>query len=729
MIEAFTESGLRCIVVDDLATLERMVTFLEAVQAKDRWVGFDTETTSRFVPRAELVGLSFAVSAKEGFYIPVGHDYGEQLDWPTVASYIKGVLVGPGITCANGKFDIRVMRKAGLELRLSGDSMSVTRLLGEVEYGVGLKPTIKRFYGEEVTEFTDVVPRAQKGKPQPTFAQVEITEAAKYAVPDAVNCWRLTVDGLARLPQEAKALLVDLEFEVMRLAADQEDHGLPVDAAFVNAEIEAGRVIEQQLYHEAIQELDRLAAARGKSLPTPAGGVNLNSTPQLQEILFDICGLPVVKKTKPSKKFPLGQPSADASVLEKLAARYGPVDKIARYRSAQTSIGRFEEFLEYGVERDGWLFTHASLNPTGTATGRYSGSAPNTQNLPKFKTVYETGVGTWAFKLRDAVCVPPGHGMVSADYSQIELRVAAGLSGCRAWVDAYARGDDLHRVTAAAALGIPFESVTEEQRQIGKALNFSMLYGAQAANVAEQLGISVELAQQFIDGFWSGLPEVASWVAATEAFCRKNGWTATHFGRRRMAPDVYDSRRGIAAKALREAVNLPVQGTAADVLKIALSRQWEEMRAMDAMAFMLVHDQIVWMVPQSVTPAEFCERIRKRVEVQIPGFPEIVVDFGVGQRLGSLVEYKGRPVPDRWEDVVAEEREAAIPQLEVVIEREITKVELGALKELVLEHPGEARVRLICAQGEFALKEGTALGVQDRLRWQAAVAGALIRSV
>lgn len=721
MIETFTDAGVRCVVVDDQETLQKMVAFLEAVQEKGRWIGFDTETTSRFVPRADLVGMSFACSAREGFYIPIGHDYGEQLDWPSVASCVAPLLSGPGITCANGKFDIRVMRKAGVELRLSGDSMSITRLLGEVEYGVGLKPTIKRFYGEDVTEFTDVVPKAKKGKPQPTFAQVEITEGAKYAVPDAINCWRLTVDGLERLPDEAKALLLELEFDVMRRAADQEDHGLPVDKEFVERQIETGRVIEQQLYVEAISELERLAAARGKSLPSPAGGINLNSSAQLQVILFDVCGLPVIRKSPKT-----GKPSADAAVLAKLATRFGPVDKIAKYRSAQTSIGRFQEFLDYGVERDGWLFTHAGLNPTGTATGRYSGSAPNTQNIPKFKTTYETAAGSWEFKLRDSVCVPEGFGMVSADYSQIELRIAAGLSQCKAWLDAYERGDDLHRVSAAAALGIPIESVTDEQRQVGKALNFSMLYGAQAANVAQQLGISVDLAQQFIDGFWSGLPEVNTWVTVTEAFCKKHGWTQTYFGRRRMAPDVYDFRRGIQAKALREAVNLPIQGTAADVLKIALSRQWDEMRAMGSMAFMLVHDQIVWMVPQSVSPAEFAERIRARVEMRIPKFPPITVDFGVGQRLGSLVEYKDRAVPDRWEDVEEESREARIERLMVTVDREITKVELGGLRQLVLEYPGDRVVTLRCAQGEFELAARTSLSVQDRLRWQAVVQNAAV---
>lgn len=722
MIEVATETGLRCLIVDDEESLSAMVRFLERAQSRpDAVVGFDTETTSRFVPRADLVGLSFAVSRKEGFYVPIGHDFGTQLEWDVVAPAIAPILAGPGIACSGGKFDIRVMRRYGIEMVLSHDSLSVTRLLGDVEYGVGLKPTVKRFYGEDVTEFTDVVPRAQKGKPQPTFAEVEITQAARYAVPDAVNAYRLVVDATPLLPDEVRSLLLGVEVEVMKIAAAMEDHGLPVDRDFVERQIEVGEMVRQQLYVEAVAELERLAAARGRTLPTPAGGINLNSPQQLQEILFDICGLPVVKRSKGT-----GKPSADASVLEKLAKRFGPVDKIAKYRSAGTTIGRLREFLEFGMEREGWWFTHGSLNPTGAATGRWSGSDPNTQNLPKGKTSLQTLSGEWTFKVRDAVCAPEGWAIVSADYSQVELRVAAGLSKCQAWLDAYAEDADVHTVTAAAALGLPFEAVSPEQRQIGKTLNFSMLFGAQAENVAEQLGISAALAQEFIDGFWGGLPEVTAWVASTEAFCMQNGFTKTFFGRRRYLPDVKDDRRWVVQKALREAVNHPVQGTAADILKIALTRQFPEERAMGARSFMVVHDQIVWAVPKTVGPREFCERIRERVEIEVPGFPRIVVDFGIGQRLGSLVEFKGREIPERWDDVVEEERAAAVTWISVAVDRPITKPELAALSDLVAEHPGDHQVVLSCAQGEFRMKKGTSLGVADRLRWQAAVAGAVV---
>lgn len=718
MQEVFTESGIRCLVIDDHHSLAKLRDFLKMIQDKGKYIGFDTETTSKYVINSKLVGMSFAASRREGFYIPVGHDFGDQLPLEVVLGAIGPVLQGPGITAANGKFDIRVMRRQGIEVQLSADSMSITRLLGEVEYGVGLKPTIKRFYGEDVTEFTDVVPRAKKGKPQPTFAQVEITEGAKYAVPDAINTWRLTVDGLERMPDETKKLLLDLEYEMMRLASHMEDHGLPIDKAFVERQIEAGQVIETQLYQEAIAALEQLASTRGKTLPTPKGGINLRSSAQLREILFDICELPVVKRSKKTKN-----PSADADVLEKLAKQFGPVNKIAEYRSCGTTIGRLEEFLQFGHEHDdGWWWTHASLNPTGTSTGRWSGSDPNTQNLTRGKTEYVTQLGEWLFKLKDAICVPEGFGLVSGDYSQIELRMAAGFSQSVAWMKAFTEGADIHRVTASSALGVPFEQITDEQRQIGKTLNFSMIYGAGATNVAERLGISEDLAERFVDGFWLGLPEYASWVDATKGFLKKNKYTKTYFGRRRYLHDVDHEKRWIREKAAREGVNHPIQGTAGDILKIALARQWDEMKAMGAMAFMLIHDQIVWMVPLEVSPEEFCTRIRPRIEIPIPDFPRTEVDFGIGDRLGSLVEYKaGREIPGSWEDVAEEAREVTVERVLVSVDRALTKTELADLKTLLAENTGDRVVTLRCAQGEFELPVKTSLGVHDRLRWQAAV--------
>ncbi len=710
MMDLTTEYGQRCIVVDDEQSLHGMVRYLRQKQAEGALIGFDTEATGTLPERARLVGMSFAASRKAGFYIPVGHVFGQQLELQPVLDAIRPIVEGPGITCQGGKYDIRMMRKYGVEVALASDSQSLTRLTGEVEHGIGLKPSVKRMYDEEVTEYTDVVGPGQ------TFADVEITEAAKYAVPDAINCLRLTLDAEIPVPD----MLRDTEIEMMRMAADMEDHGVPIDPEYVREQIEIGRAMAKLLEEEAIAALATLAQRRGNRLPPQ---LNLNSSKQLQHVLFELCGLPVIKRSKKT-----GNPSAAKDVLERLAKTHGPVDKIARFRSCESAIERLEGFVEWAVEeppRPGW-WLHAGLRPTGTATGRWSSGDPvNLQNIPKKGKPYVAGQHTWEFQPRNAITAPEGFYIVSADYSQIELRVATGESGCAAWHKAFRERLDIHRVTAAAAYGIPFESVTNRQRDDGKTLNFTMLYGAEADTIADRIegGGDKEEAERLRQAFWAGLPEVRAWADSVEAGCRKRHYVETHFGRRRWLRDVADHKAWVRRKALREAVNTVVQGTAADILKIGMRRQRPVEKRLGTPLMLVVHDQYVWLVPVSMSPREFCLTMDPVINFQISGYPEIISDYGIGQRLGSLTYYDPEDVPDRLDDV--RERQAAerVTTIVLRLDREITRREWSALSRLVERHPGDNRLRLECGQGTVGIPATTGLGLADALLLQAEVAG------
>ena len=714
------------LVVDDEKTLHRVHDFLmREVHEKQKDIGFDIEATTKFSPKAEIVGFSFAVDHEKGFYIPIGHYTEEpQLPIDLVLHAVSEICMTPRLVMANGKYDWQVMKRHGVEISQKGkDSQVYSRLVGDIEYGVGLKPTMARLFSELPVEYDDLV-----SKKAPTLAHIEIGEVAKYAGADSINVLRAVHKMESMIPPEITKLLLKVEHEVARIAGDMEYHGAPIDREFVDRHLEQGQAMVERLRIETIEKLRAIAVRNGAEPEMVPDDLNLNSATQMRKVLFEVCKFPVVKRSKKTK-----QPSADKDAIAKMATKHKEVEWVSRFRSAEHRVGDLKELIDYGVERDGWWWVHGSLNPTGAATGRWSSTNPNLQNISKTKSVYEGDRSRWEIMLRDAFMAPPEHYIVTADYSQIELRVAAGESGSRAWNEAFREGIDVHVATAAAAFRIPVEEVTPKQRQQGKTLNFSILFGAGEDNIAGQLGIPSEAAGRLLAAFWSGLPEVESWRNDVQAHARTYGYVSTKFGRRRYFPGIDSGNRWAYLSAMRESLNTVVQGTAADILKIGLVRAEDTWKRFGAGIWLTVHDQYVWLVHESVNPREFCVAIDERISFPISGYPEIVSDFSIGRRFGSLVDFdSAEAVPESWDEVFQREDDFTDSETgEKVKQLRIEVPKLGdpdKFLELIKANPGSRSVRIVSAVPEIdmVLERQTSLSHEDALQIQAVLPGAKV---
>ena len=689
--------GVRCVAVSDLEDLERVAEFLGRRVEQGSWLGVDTETTSPWPPAADLVGVSLSADDRLGFYIPLGHSFAQNLPLPEVLSSLQPLLLGPDVVMANGRFDVRVFRKYGVEARLSWDSQSMSRLLGEVEYGIGLKDTVWRMFSEHMLSFEDVVGKG-------CFAHTEVSAAALYAVPDAIYTRRVARKAFEVL--RGRQQVLELELEAMRQAADMEDVGVPLDVGFVERNIEAGEAISELLRSEAVEGLRRVAERRGRGPEEVPDDLNLASPKQLKRVLFDVCGF---KPSRVSKK--TGAPSTDRASIERLAEAEPEVDWVRRWRSAQSRVSDLRELVKFSLPRDGWVWVHANVNPTGTVTGRWSSSRPNMQNKAKGAHRYESLSSSWEVRIRDAICAPAGFMLVSADYSQIELRVAAGESRCSAWLKAFAARGDPHSVSAAAVCGVPLSDVTSEHRKVGKAFNFALLYGEEAATTASRLGVSTAEGLRMQQAFWDGLPEVRSWMNRVKAEARRDLFVETFFGRRRWLRDLAGQDRWRFSKALREAVNTVVQGTAADIMKLGMLRGRPVWERFGAKLFLVVHDQYVWVVPDDVDLDVFADTVGAAINVVVPGYPEILSDFEFGERFGSMVPLSS--------DVVAERR--------LVVEVPVVSSEgLSRFRALVdsRSDPEAPEVLLRVADAGFERPVGRAsLSSADLLEVRAALSG------
>ena len=685
--------GVRCVALETVEEVERVAGYLAQRVASGAWVGVDTETTSTWPPVARLVGLSLSADDKLGVYIPLGHSFGQNLKIKEVLPVLSGVLQGPDVVMANGRFDVRVLRKYGVEARLSWDSQSMSRLLGEVEYGIGLKDTVWRMFSEHMLTYEDV---AGKG----SFADVEIGLAASYAVPDAIYTRRVARKAFQYL--KSCRTILDIEVDAMRQAADMEDVGVPLDERFVRENIEAGEAISEILRVETVEGLRKVAERRKRPASEIPDDLNLASHKQMKKALFEVCGFTPIRFSEKT-----GAPSTDQHTIDTLAKEEPEVDWLRRWRSAQSRVGDLKELLKYTRERDGWLWIHANMNPTGTVTGRWSSSRPNMQNKAKGAHRYESLSSAWEVKVRDAICAPPGYVLVSADYSQIELRVAAGESRCVAWLKAFASGGDPHAASAAAVVGLPIEAITSDKRSIGKAFNFAVLYGEEAASTAERLGVSLAEGLRMQEAFWEGLPEVRSWMERVKAQAKKNLYVETLFGRRRWLRDLEGGDRWRYAKALREAVNTVVQGTAADIMKLGMARARPTWECFGAKLFLVVHDQYVWLVPEEVQISTFVDEVSEAINLDIDGYPEIISDFEYGERFGSM---------ESWGD----EKEAE--QVLVVEVPKVTRNGLVEFREWFSGRKNPSGVPVLLRVNGSEARLGTAdIGVKDLMELRSVI--------
>ena len=570
-----------------------------------RVFALDTETTSVVARRAELVGISLAFADGKACYIPVAHLTGDQLDTTLVLNQITSLLSDPALTMVghNLKYDLTVLEAVGLVPRCTiADTMLMSYVLDAAGGRHDMDSLAKRILGVDTISYEDV---CGKGAKQIGFAEVPLEQASEYASEDADITLRLFRRFEGRLETEPSLQFIyqDLELPVMLVLRDMENHGALLDGAILKSQSQSIGVRLEELEIEA-------QALAGRSF-------NLASPKQLQEILFDEMRLPVLKKT------PKGAPSTNEEVLQELALDYPLPKLLIEHRSLSKLKGTYTDKLPEDCDpADGRV--HTSFHQAVTSTGRLSSSDPNLQNIP-----IRTEEGR---RIRKAFIAPVGWSVMAADYSQIELRIMAHLSGDQSLVDAFARGDDIHRATAAEVFDLEPMFVTDEQRRRAKAINFGLIYGMSAFGLARQLGIERAEAAAYIDRYFERYPGVRHYMDATRAMAHDKGYVETVFGRRLTLPDIHARQVPIRQAAERAAINAPMQGTAADIIKRAMLRVNKALGEADLGCNLLlqVHDELVLEVcDRDLDAAKSLVRVEMEAaaELAVP----LVVEIGSGE--------------------------------------------------------------------------------------------------
>lgn len=575
--------------------------------AKADLFAFDTETTSLNYMQAELVGLSFATEPGEAAYVPLAHDYlgaPQQLDRDWVLGQLKPLLEDPTVRKVgqNLKYDTSVLARYDIDLLgVSYDTMLESYVIDSAGSRHDMDTLALKYLGESTIHFKDI---AGKGAGQLTFNQIELEQAAPYAAEDADVTLRLHRALWPKLEAEPalRSVFEAIEMPLMPVISRIERNGVQVDAALLGQHSEelGARITELEL------EAHELAGE----------AFNLGSPKQLGAILFEKLGLPVIKKT------PKGQPSTAEEVLQELALDYPLPKQVLEYRSLSKLKSTYTDKLPTMIDPDTGRI-HTSYHQAVTATGRLSSSDPNLQNIP-----IRTEEGR---RIRQAFVAAPGNKLVAADYSQIELRIMAHLSGDEGLCRAFAEGLDVHRATAAEVFGVGLDEVTTEQRRNAKAINFGLIYGMSAFGLGRQLNLGRNQAQDYIDLYFARYPGVKAYMDSTRESAASQGYVETLFGRRLYLPEI-NARNGMRRQAAeRTAINAPMQGTAADIIKRAMIAvdQWLGKSQLRARLVMQVHDELVLELPETEVEEVskvLVELMSDAAELAVP----LVVDVGVG---------------------------------------------------------------------------------------------------
>jgi DNA polymerase I len=571
-------------------------------------ISFDTETDSLDYMQARIVGVAFAVSAGEAAYVPLGHDYAgapHQLDSAKVLGALKPILEDATKAKLGHhlKYDSHIL--ANHQIALNGhrfDSMLESYVLNSVATRHDMDSTAQRYLGVQTIAFEEV---AGKGAKQITFNQVDVDRAAEYSAEDADITLQLhqalwpqieAIPALRSVYEEIEQPLVAVLFRMERT-------GVLVDRDLLKAQ--SAELAARML------ELQSLAHAE-------AGGVfNVDSPKQLQEILFGKLGIPVIRKT------PTGQPSTAEDVLEELAESYALPKLILEYRGVAKLKSTYTDNLPLQIEvATGRI--HTSYHQAVAATGRLSSQDPNLQNIP-----IRTKEGR---RIRQAFIAPPGHSLVAADYSQIELRIMAHLSADASLLRAFAEDRDVHQATAAEVFSVAADQVSSDQRRSAKAINFGLMYGMSAFGLARQLGISRGDAQKYMDLYFERYPGVKRYMEETRRQAREAGFVETVFGRRLYLPEIQSRNAALRQYAERSAINAPMQGTAADIIKRAMIAvdAWLQTSRAPARLIMQVHDELVLEVADEAVQSlvgQLRTHMIHAAELAVP----LKVDVGVGR--------------------------------------------------------------------------------------------------
>ena len=587
---------------------ETFNTWLGKLQ-KAQLIAFDTETTSLNYMDAELVGVSFCIEEGEAAYVPVAHDYPDaptQLSREFVLDALKPILESSNIIKVGQhiKYDKNVL--ANYDVTLNGigfDTMLESYVLNSTAQRHDMDSLALAYLGHKTIHFEDI---AGKGAKQLTFNQIALEEAGPYAAEDADITLRLHNTIWAKLKEipELKNLLIDVEVPLACVLSRMEQEGVLIDS--------------QRLSQQS-QDLAARIAELEKEVHEEAGEpFNLGSTKQLQHILFEKMSLPIIKKT------PKGAPSTSEDVLQELALEYPLPKKIMEYRGLTKLKNTYTDKLPKMINhRTGRV--HTSYHQAITATGRLSSTDPNLQNIPIRN---EEGR-----RVRQAFVPRKGNKFVAADYSQIELRIMAHLSGDKGLLDAFAHGKDIHKATASEVFGVPLDEVTTEQRRSAKAINFGLIYGMSAFGLAKQLNIPRNEAQKYMDLYFERYPGVLEYMDSTRESAKEKGYVETVFGRRLYLPDIKASNGARRKGAERAAINAPMQGTAADIIKMAMIKvdDWISKNAADDVTMMMqVHDELVFEIKEDKVDS-YVKTINTLMESAATLNVPLVVEAGVGE--------------------------------------------------------------------------------------------------
>jgi DNA polymerase-1 len=588
---------------------------LVAELAKQELVAVDTETTSVDVTEAKLVGISVSYKAGEAYYVPVGHTDGTQLTHDEVIRAMKPVLENPKIRKVghNIKYDYEMLAKSGIKMMPIGfDTMVAAFLLNSLGRGQSLDDLAYAEFGIEMIPISELI---GTGRSEVSFDKTSVDEATTYAAEDADMTLRLyeklsdeldDADELNQWGWSIKRLAEEIEWPLIPVLGEMELAGITLDADKLNR---FGTKLKKRL-GEISEEIYRLAGEE----------FNLGSPAQLGQILFGRLGLTAVGV----KKGKTGNISTAVGVLEKLRDAHPIIGLIMEFRELDKLKNTYIDTLPGLVRADGRI--HTSFSQTIAQTGRLSSSSPNLMNIP-VRT--ETGR-----EIRAAFVAPEGRLLVSGDYSQIELRVAAALSGDEAMIETFRQGIDLHQQTAAELYGVPLEAVTKDQRSAAKTINFGVLYGMSPHGLSVATGMDGHDAAAFIDRYFTLRPKLREYIEATKKFAYDQQYTATLFGRKRPCPEIRSTNFQIRQATERMAVNVPIQGTAADIYKLAMIAVDRELDR-DSQLLLQIHDELIVEVPKE--KAKATEEMLGRVMMGVIdlGVP-LVVDTESGSDWGQL---------------------------------------------------------------------------------------------
>ncbi|MFQ2323598.1 DNA polymerase I [Aeromonas dhakensis] len=599
---AAIETDYRCIL--DEAEFDEWLARLQAAQL----FAFDTETTSLDYMEARIVGVSFAIEPGKAAYVPFGHDYlgaPVQLTEAVVLGKLKPLLEDPARLKVgqNLKYDRNVLLNHGIELQgIAYDTMLESYVLNSTASRHDMDSLARRYLNVETISFEEI---AGKGVKQLTFNQIELEQAAPYAAEDADITLRLHQALWGKLAAEPGLAKVFSEIELPLL---------PVLARMERL----GTTIEPKLLHQQSQEIEvRLAELEKQAHELAGQEFNLSSPKQLGEILFTKLGLPIIKKT------PKGAPSTAEEVLAELAETYELPRLLMEHRGLAKLKSTYTDKLPLMIKPQTGR-VHTSYHQAVAATGRLSSTDPNLQNIPVRN---EQGR-----RIRQAFIPCAGYKLVAADYSQIELRIMAHLSGDKGLLTAFAEGKDIHKATAAEVFGVELDAVTSDMRRSAKAINFGLIYGMSAFGLAKQLGIGRAEAQKYMDLYFERYPGVLEYMERTRQQAEAQGYVETLFGRRLYLPDIKSRNAGLRKAAERAAINAPMQGTAADIIKRAMINVDGWIRGIEDQSIrmlMQVHDELVFEIREEKLEeyiAIIKEKMSAAAELHVP----LVVEAGTG---------------------------------------------------------------------------------------------------